>query len=90
MSRASYYIADPPSKSQPVFGRLRKDAQYPQVSRGNPHAGPVSLCFGEWSSGIFSNLRMARMLDAAAATPELGSFLAVFLREGRPTGSRQY
>jgi hypothetical protein len=29
--RASYYIADPPSRSQPVFDRLRKDGQYPQV-----------------------------------------------------------
>eukprot|EP00879_Flechtneria_rotunda_P023093 GHRR01024412.1.p1 GENE.GHRR01024412.1~~GHRR01024412.1.p1 ORF type:complete len:232 (+),score=67.06 GHRR01024412.1:534-1229(+) len=28
--RASYYIADPPTKSQPVFDRLRKDGQYPQ------------------------------------------------------------
>jgi hypothetical protein len=31
VSRASYYVADPPSKSQPVFDRLRRDGQYPEV-----------------------------------------------------------
>jgi hypothetical protein len=36
VSRASYYIADPPSKSQPVFARLRKDGQYPQVRVAEP------------------------------------------------------
>lgn len=44
--RASYYIADPPSRSQPVFDRLRKDGQYPTALGGVKVTGVRDLGTG--------------------------------------------
>eukprot|EP00878_Enallax_costatus_P023401 GHUV01024890.1.p1 GENE.GHUV01024890.1~~GHUV01024890.1.p1 ORF type:complete len:335 (+),score=38.25 GHUV01024890.1:362-1366(+) len=44
--RASYYIADPPSRSQPVFDRLRKDGKYPQSVGGVKVVGVRDLGTG--------------------------------------------
>lgn len=61
VSRASYYIADPPSKSQPVFARLRKDAQYPQVSRTTHRQGQW-VYIGSWSGALLLNISMHHMV----------------------------
>ncbi|KAF8059165.1 PGM2 [Scenedesmus sp. PABB004] len=46
VSRASYYVADPPSKSQPVFDRLRRDGRYPEAVGGVKVTGVRDLGTG--------------------------------------------
>lgn len=60
--RAGYFIADPPSRSQPVFDRLRSDGRYPEV-----RAEGCRVCFLA-SSMPHARLR-ARVLASATPLP---------------------